>query len=332
MDGRKSNISEYRIELMGIGALGVLLTHSSGIIDWPSSIQHFVSYGGLGVYFFTFLSGVGLYYSLKNRGEGYSKADFYKRRLWRVFIPYLIIAGIWYGIKYIIVEHSLVNFFYELSTLSYWFEHKGAWYVAALIPIYLVYPLFYDWTEKGFRGIKTVCTIITVLVVETLLFHVRPSLYTHLVQVLNALWVFVLGHFCAEQIRDKRSDCLIFLPVTLVVIIIEKMLPLQDVLPIGGIIYALKGCSILVVSGFILRWVNVRSLHMGLCRIGRLSLELYLTNIFAIQMLRYFHLDTTINMQFEKYGGFVQYAVVLAIGAVLAVITNQVGQRSQHRV
>ena len=69
MDGRKSNISEYRIELMGIGALGVLLTHSSRIIDWPSSIQHFVSYGGLGVYFFTFLSGVGLYYSLKNRGR-----------------------------------------------------------------------------------------------------------------------------------------------------------------------------------------------------------------------------------------------------------------------
>lgn len=70
---------------------------------------------------------------------------------------------------------------------------------------------------------------------------------------------------------------------------------------------------------------------MGLCRIGQLSLELYLTNIFVIQMLRYFHLDNTINMRFEKYGGFVQYAVVLAIGALIAIIVNRVEKRCQHR-
>ena len=70
---------------------------------------------------------------------------------------------------------------------------------------------------------------------------------------------------------------------------------------------------------------------MGLCKIGQLSSELYLTNIFAIQMLRYFHVDITIDRQFEKNGGLVQYALVLAIGVLISVCVNQVENRCQHR-
>ena len=124
---------------------------------------------------------------------------------------------------------------------------------------------------------------------------------------------------------------MILVPVSLIVIIIEKILPVQEIFPIGGIIYALKGSSILVVSGYIMRWANVRLLHMGLCKIDQLSLELYLTNIFTIQMLRYFHVDITIDRQFEKHGGVVQYALVLAIGVLISVCVNHVENRCQHR-
>lgn len=144
---------EYRAELMGVGALGVLLTHSNGIVNWPSFFQPVVNYGGLGVYIFMFLSGIGMWFSLNSRSENVDIKSFYIRRWEKVFIPYLLIAGVWYCIKYIVIEHSIGSFLFELSTLSYWIEHKGAWYVAALVPIYLIYPFFYKWADMG-GGIK----------------------------------------------------------------------------------------------------------------------------------------------------------------------------------
>ena len=81
-------LSRFRTQLMGIGALGVLLVHSTSIIDYPAFLANKVGYGGTGVYIFVFLSAIGLYNSLQSRGE-YSKVEFYKRRFIRTFLPYL---------------------------------------------------------------------------------------------------------------------------------------------------------------------------------------------------------------------------------------------------
>ena len=64
----KSNLTEYRAELMGIAAIGVLLTHSGSFVNWNGIMKHIVIYGGLGVYFFMFLSAIGLFYSISSRG------------------------------------------------------------------------------------------------------------------------------------------------------------------------------------------------------------------------------------------------------------------------
>lgn len=137
-------INQYRNLLMGIAAIGVLCVHSNSIINLPSCLGKLFGYGGIGVYIFVFLSSIGLYYSLKSCG--YSKSEFYKRRFQRVIVPYLLIAATWYGTKYLFIQHDITEFFYELSTLSFWIDHQGAWYVAMLLPIYLVFPWFFDET------------------------------------------------------------------------------------------------------------------------------------------------------------------------------------------
>lgn len=75
-------INQYRNQLMGIAAIGVLCVHSNSIVNLPSYLNSLFGYGGIGVYIFVFLSSIGLYCSLKSRG-GYKKSEFYKRRFQR---------------------------------------------------------------------------------------------------------------------------------------------------------------------------------------------------------------------------------------------------------
>lgn len=89
-------------------------------------------------------------------GTRNKKDEFYKRRFQRVIAPYLLIAATWYGIKYLLIQQNPTGFFYELSTLSFWIDHQGAWYVAMLVPVYLIFPLFYNWVEDGNRQNKLI--------------------------------------------------------------------------------------------------------------------------------------------------------------------------------
>ena len=308
---RKSALGKHRFELMGIGALGVLLVHSLGFVPWPGPVRYVVNYGGLGVYFFLFLSGVGLYHSLISRGTDYSKRDFYKRRIARVLIPYLLIAGIWYGIKYLLIEGKPAMFLYEWLTLSFWAEHTGAWFVAALIPIYLGYPFFFDWIEKGRRGLKTSFCLGCILLVMAVLYRVRPSLYSHLSQVLNGLWVFVLGNYCGKEIRAGSN-----LPHILLwfagAFLVEKLLPVNSFLPTDSIMYAFKGVLMLVVAGYALDLIKCRYVHSILAWLGKRSLELYLTNIFLIQAVRYFGWDTWAGV----WKGYILYGLIAMLGVL----------------
>ena len=75
------SINKYRKQLMGIAAIGVLLVHSRNIIVLPKSVSELFSYGGIGVYIFVFLSSIGLYSSLKTRGEDTVRLNFIKEDL-----------------------------------------------------------------------------------------------------------------------------------------------------------------------------------------------------------------------------------------------------------
>ena len=318
---------QCRAELMGLGAIGVLITHSSGIVDWPSFLTPVVTYGGIGVYVFMFLSGFGMWYSLSLK-DNVSIIDFYNRRWRKVFLPYIVIAGVWYSVKYLIIEHHLLAFFFELSTLSYWLEHKGAWYVAALIPIYLVYPLFYMLAENGKnRNCKYLITIIFLLAFESILYVFQKSLYDHIAQVLNSLWVFTVGSYFAKSISESNNDILWIVPSFLAVFIASKFMPLSLFTPIGGIIYALKGLVFTIIAAVLLDIVKLKFIHKLLAWLGDISLELYLTNIFCIQALHYFLIGEKMQQRFGILGGYLSYALVLVCGVLLSYLFHMIISR-----
>ena len=68
----------------------------------------------------------------------------YIRRYRRVLVPYFIIAGIG-NILAVMRGRTIAEAVLNISTISYWLEHKGAWYIAMLIPLYAITPLVLCW-------------------------------------------------------------------------------------------------------------------------------------------------------------------------------------------
>lgn len=212
--------------------------------------------------------------------------QFYKKRFLRVGITYLIIAGVWYAIKYLLLQFAPIEFLYELSTLSYWIEHKGAWYVAMLIPLYLVYPFYYKWVNAGYIARRTVMTMCALLAVSLGLFVMDEPLYAHLVQVLNSLLIFAGGSYvgfllCGGCHNGKLSYG--WLLITLLFYPIRAMIPGVNQIPyIGNLSSALLGVAVCMGVSIIGKYIPDIIRRVLEC-IGSISLELYLTNIFLLQ-------------------------------------------------
>ena len=320
-------INIHRGELMGIGAIGVLCVHSCQMIVWHPLLHKLFSYGGVGVYLFMFLSGIGWYYSLEkinqlNQGGG---KIFYSRRAKRILIPYCLIAGVWYAIKDLFVGHNILLFFYELSTLSFWIEHTGAWYIALLIPLCLCYPFYFNWIENGKRGFRTCCVLLGIFIIQIIFWYTNTTLYEHLSQVINSLWVFVLGHYYGPKIK-KQGYCLelmipfIFLFLGTHIEVLTKAYPIVDVYySYTGIVLAVTAAIFLEFTKKITPQIVTRVLKF--C--GSISLELYLTNIFLMHSMDLFCWNT----YFDNL--YIKYLIVIIVGFILSYIFTQVSKKIQ---
>lgn len=301
-------INRYRNQLMGVATLGVLLVHSIDIVHWNSIIENIVGYGGVGVYIFVYLSAIGLFISLKTRGVGYKKFDFYKRRFQRVLVPYLLIAGSWYGVKYLVFQHDILGFLYELSTLSFWIDHQGAWYVAMLIPVYLIFPYFFDWVEGNSRKCKftrqikiiSISTIVFIAVFVISIFN--PLLYNHLSQVFSSIIVYLLGYYVADKVICKQYNGYLISSVSIIFFIIKSITPLKWFDAIHSISWSLLAIPVLTVSALILSKMKSKVIDSFLGFFGKYSLEIYLWNIFLIQIIEYFGIKEWIEKRGDNSG------------------------------
>lgn len=84
-------------------------------------------------------------------------------------------------------------------------EHRGAWYDAMLIPLYLIYPFYYKWVNAGSIARRTLATMGVLLVVSLGLFIMNEPVYSHLVQVLNSLLIFAGGSYVGFLLRGEKT-------------------------------------------------------------------------------------------------------------------------------
>lgn len=283
-------LSKYRTELFGLSTVGILIVHSNDVIQAGGGtlaelIRKLFAFGGVAVYVFVFLSGIGLYYSMSGK-TGNNVLRFYQRRLSRLLMPYLLIAGSFYVAELLLLDWKPLEFFFRLSTLQFWFQKKGVWFVSMLIPLYIVYPFYYRWVESGRRLAKTAVTVLLVIVaVSYVQYTCSPDVYNRLMQVWNSYIVFVVGHYMGEYVKEGKVFPTVLTAVTFLFYPIRAFIPIiKEIAFFGNLGYGLMGIALSVIGAKcldILRWEQGNRILRFL---GKISLESYLTNHFLITL------------------------------------------------
>lgn len=313
--------SDVRKQIMGIATIGVILTHSNSVIDWPIVVERLLGYGGIGVYIFGFLSAIGLCYSLGFKKN--NKKDFYKRRFIRVLLPYLLIAGTWYTIYDLIFMRKPGMFLYDLSTLSFWFSHRGAWYVAMLIPVYLLTPLFYDWMEKSGRNQKILGTLVMVMILSFCISVMLPDLYNHLSQVFCWSIVYLLGWYYVVNLNEGIDRKVALSVFCVIFFVIKTISPMKNLMFISNLSWGMLGIPTIFVSIWLLERLKNKPLYNFLSFFGNYSLEMYLLNIFMIHLFSCFGVNEKLSVLGDASGCFA-YGIIVVGSCILSVLYQKI--------
>lgn len=143
-------LSTYRNLLMGLAAIGVFIMHFivQGVLAFPSPLKKIETvlllWGSSGVDVFCLLSGFGLFYSLEKNPK---LSQYYKKRVIRVYIPFLLITipGYLFFLK-ISIKKCLIKW----TTLYLWVSgNDGTWFVSFIIVMYLLSPIIYKFYKSS---------------------------------------------------------------------------------------------------------------------------------------------------------------------------------------
>lgn len=202
--------TQYRRELMGVATVLILLCHSllPPAIHCPNDILRWIIItGNRGVDIFLFLSGLGMYHSLRkmtkwNRG---GVIRWYAKRYRHILLPYLLICFPYYLVLGCVNDghFSISIFLYRLSTLNYWLEHKGFWYIAMLIPLYFLTPFYARIIDKTkYQTLLTVTLCIILLLISTIKIE-NNNLFSHVWNntafVLQRIPSYLIGYYSKRQ-------------------------------------------------------------------------------------------------------------------------------------
>ncbi len=305
-------LSEYRLQLMGICAIGVILCHAnlsvSGVV-LPAVIRLFFSLGNQGVDIFFLLSGIGMYYSLQ-RGDPLKK--WYLKRFCAIGISYILIATPFY-IWYVVDKGGTVlDFFGHLFTIGFWVENFGAWYIAVLIPLYAITPFVGNFIDKSKRRKVAVGAIVLGLFFVCL---IGRGFSTGVLNNIFARFIsaptYFLGYGLGKAVQEKKSITWWICPIFAVLFFALTIIPNRF-----GFAYKILYVSLTMFLCVIIRFVyaHVRWLDAVLCWCGKRSLELYLTNIFLPFVLRAFPVwDNPWNK-----GNYIFYTTVIVLGVLIS--------------
>lgn len=319
------DISRYRTQLMGVASIMILFCHASPYgVEMPHSLRVLFGFGNLGVDIFLLLSGLGCYYSLTNiRG---SLKDWYIKRFLRILVPYTYIQ-IPFVLCYLCVGlFDFYDYFYVFSTLAFWTEHRGAWYVALLIPLYLFTPLIYSLNCSKYRILYFSLIGVVLLVICHYNFVIENGTLKNI--VCNCQWAFkrcisfLIGMLMAPAIKQRCSVSVSLIVYCLLVYLVCY--------------YFFRNLFLgwILVPVFIYVYVYVLKLFMNcvlykfITWIGKISLESYLANIYLCSLFKNFSCIGILSFNEPA----LEYLFIVVTGLVLSYVTNLLSMKTKNIV
>ena len=283
-------LSKYRKELFGLSIISIMIFHffediqnsdtTGAVVRIASLYNSFI--GSIGVEIFIFLSGVGLYFSL-NKNDSVLK--FYRKRIKRVIIPYLLYGALFWIVKDIVILHeSIFSFMFDYTLVSFWINgNRNLWYIALIIILYLICPLLYRLLkgDNKFRTLNAFILVILPIVLINLCSMISQNIYDNIEIAFYRVPVFVLGLYYGDKVlKKKKIDVLDTTMMTFCFILrgarvvggVGDMIPPR--LSVG--FFSLPISFILV---YLLKIIHFKKLDSFLALAGTYSLELYLTHV-----------------------------------------------------
>lgn len=308
-------ISEFRIPLMGIATVGILLCHAVGRgVVMPDILTYVFNLGNYGVDMFLLLSGMSMHFSLKSRR--YSLEKWYKKRYIKILLPFLMIAIPTYIVYCYVEKLGIWDFVMNITTLSYWTDHGSAWYVAMLLPLYLITPFFGKIIDKvRYRMVISVIIGVVFLILGSI--PLQGKILANIQFVLIRIPSFVIGYGMANYIQEKKSVSILWIFGLGTLYFILAKLPYFNVLYRGSIVSIISIFILCIIfsklklEGMILKLAS---------KLGNISYESYLTNIHLGYLLGLFPWKIgTVDL---SKGNYLYYCTVVILGVILAKVIN----------
>lgn len=154
-------ISKSRKEIMGVAILLIMFCHSTLHIEAPiiSQAYHLArQFSKIGVDLFFLLSGMGLYISFEKDNN---VLRFYKKRLIRIVPQYAMVFICWGIISIGLSLESPLGYIWRYSLISFYISGElVTWFVAAILLLYLLFPLFYKLFQNSVIYVFGMCALI----------------------------------------------------------------------------------------------------------------------------------------------------------------------------
>lgn len=307
--------------LKGFSILTIAIMHLVQMKELaiPNAINKAASFGGTGVHIFFLCSGFGLY--LSNKKHNLSWIKFLKRRVIKIYIPYIIIVLISAFLPFVYTDGDKLNalmshiLFYKMFVPKYESSFGGQmWYISTLFQFYLLFvPLCMLKSKLFNKKFGVICSGISVFwwIMTAALgisdIRIWGSFF------LQYLWEFAVGMILADYLGNGKdieikTEWLILFAV--VGTGLATFLKLK-----GGILTAFNDPLALLGYGSIailIYMLNVKIIYKVIGFISSISYEWYLVHVLVyISAFRLFPTESLEKyiVAFAAFGGSIAVAV-----------------------
>lgn len=317
-------LSKYRTQLMGVAAMMIIICHAPQYgVEVSGVLRKMLVFLNIGVDIFLFLSGIGCHFSLK-KSTGYF--PWLKKRFLRILIPYTIVLLI-LRIMSLCVNHlSWEDWLLYFSTLRFWTQHDGMWYVALLVLLYPLVPLLYRAFEHPRRSSLIAFLFILLIVTITHIPLDNTGDMTSAV-LYNLQWAFkrvvsfIIGMNLAPYVKQGYRVNAIYVIGACAIGCLLFHLFMKDVFYVW--LYVLP--ILIVLCLFFKKVAETSTLNVAFIWFGGASLESYLSNI-GIKALMPLYLENWIRYPIF-HGHYLDYIFVIITGLSLAYISHRLSTK-----
>ena len=312
-------VSTYRTELMGFAAILIIVCHApaNGVVV-SAFLDRLLRWGGIGVDLFLFLSGVGMYFSLQKKQN---LKHWYYHRYLRILVPFMVFSLPYYLFRALHDGDSFFTFFCNITTISFWLRHEGAWFVAMLIPLYFMTPYlskFIDNCKSRVIPSLFLCIIFIALYLIPSSDAIIQNIQICLSHVPSYIGGYLIGKDVYEHNKVSKWTLWTSIFCGLLYIILFPVHVQKN--------WLLIPISVILLSSLLDNISTNKRIMTILYFMGGVSLESYLSNIYLPVVLRKTGIQEIIYSIDDS--NYLYYLLVIILGLIIAYMGSVVSKKT----